>query len=613
MGRSILTILQEYEYDKNLTCKQNEFRDLQSALLRFVAPGWGAPAIKGNRMTLKESAAIKEFIGKVESDNLYHLIDTFNKVCDEQKIHKELRRKKRYILNKFLDWAIKRGFVKDESKALKTPKWRADKKQGELNFSDIQALENDGVRGVYSPYSLGSCPGDYINPILEKQIQACIKFGENNLGRTSGIGKKIFNRLILCILGWLHREKGVPLDEISLTSLVPVISLHPSIKNFNKIEDYWRATAIAVDTAKEEAKKVVSRAEEFFEWRALVSHEFALETKVNYMDLIIFVAKYLYRDQTDINEALNFEDIIFVRHLQVARTRINRKAKEQQIFKKAEKEANLLEWWEAWQVLHELKLRADCTKKTYSCIRRSGNKKGRKDTGGYRRPVKAIAKDIQKFILFAFFVIIPPDRQRTFRELSIGGTLKHGLFDKKGKFTPVSSLEYRNLAKYYIDLGKNQYKTSKKYGPWRGEIPNYIFPDGTSFYSYLDKWLYFGYQDENGDWHGFREALKPENHKFFFVQHNGKPFQNSAINERFHSICGLFLQKRVNPHDLRHSFNTHLAEIGASQEERESASYWMKHSLEIARAKYEHVKMETKLEPAKELTQKGVFIPIKEG
>ncbi len=53
----------------------------------------------------------------------------------------------------------------------------------------------------------------------------------------------------------------------------------------------------------------------------------------------------------------------------------------------------------------------------------------------------------------------------------------------------------------------------------------------------------------------------------------------------------------VSPHKLRTIFRTHLEKIGASQQEINSAAFWMRHSPDIARKFYTKQTLDEKLAP----------------
>jgi hypothetical protein len=87
-------------------------------------------------------------------------------------------------------------------------------------------------------------------------------------------------------------------------------------------------------------------------------------------------------------------------------------------------------------------------------------------------------------------------------------------------------------ARYYIHLQSEDYKTGDSYGEWLGEFPNTEFPDGSRFYDYLNKWLFRGYQDEAGEWHGMREVIATSGEKTVFLRATkGDSFSRGRFND----------------------------------------------------------------------------------
>lgn len=153
-------------------------------------------------------------------------------------------------------------------------------------------------------------------------------------------------------------------------------------------------------------------------------------------------------------------------------------------------------------------------------------------------------------------------------------------------------------AKYYIHLQEEDYKTGETYGEWLGEFPNTEFPDGSKFYDYLNRWLFQGYQDVNGEWHGMRELIAAQEEKTIFVKERlGKAHDATSMCVRIRNIFIRWTRVPIAPHDLRHLYRTYIDDpaTGATTEERESAAFWMRHSKQTAEDGYSHLECEQKL------------------
>jgi integrase len=156
-------------------------------------------------------------------------------------------------------------------------------------------------------------------------------------------------------------------------------------------------------------------------------------------------------------------------------------------------------------------------------------------------------------------------------------------------------------------LQPEDYKTGDSYGEWLGEFPNTEFPDGSKFYDYLNRWLFQGYQDANGEWHGMRELIAaPGVTTVFATEKLGKAYRLDLIKNKITNIFRRWTGVPVSPHDLRHLYRTYIDDpaIGATPEEKESAAYWMRHSSEMAKKIYSHLECEKKLRLGAQMSER---------
>lgn len=368
------------------------------------------------------------------------------------------------------------------------------------------------------------------------------------------------------ILGWQYSQ-GELLENLSLNNLIRVYDINPEINNFETINDYYIQKGININKAKKEAKKFIDFIDTFFR-----NYQIKLKvTKRGYISALVNLSKFIYKDITDVDDYYNYEDIPIIRRLRIYFNRMKNDSKKI--------EPNLVEWDTILKCLKEAKRRADLVKST----------RGRK--------IKSYTqyKRLQTFLILGFFTLVPPSRSRVIRELRIGKTLKHGLF-KNGTFIPKEQLEQNEKPKYYIHLQPEDYKTGKVYGEWLGEFPNTKFFDGTTFYEYLDKWIYGGIR---------QSLLGEENHNYlFFRTISLKPFDKSSLAEHINYLFSSTIKEQINPHKLRTIFRTYLVNKGASQAELESAAYWMRHSNEIAKEVYTQQTLEQKLNPGREIAER---------
>jgi hypothetical protein len=203
---------------------------------------------------------------------------------------------------------------------------------------------------------------------------------------------------------------------------------------------------------------------------------------------------------------------------------------------------------------------------------------------GFPRTNRAIACSYQRYLITALLAYMPPDRQRTFRELEQGKSLVRGVV-REGIFYCQQD------GSFYIRLEPDQYKTGDAYGRQTLKVPEIIYPE---LESWLNKW---------------RPLLNPT-HSFVFTQLNGKPLTQSSLYQLFrHAIYRasvvLFGEgKATNPHLVRDMLVTHCYQIGASEIELEGLALGMKHSRKTQRENYDRRTNEDKIEPALNLMQR---------
>ncbi|MBD2055633.1 site-specific integrase [Oculatella sp. FACHB-28] len=185
--------------------------------------------------------------------------------------------------------------------------------------------------------------------------------------------------------------------------------------------------------------------------------------------------------------------------------------------------------------------------------------------------------------------LMPPDRQRTYRELVEGKTLVQGELNGS-HFTPKKRMANPENAKWYIRLEAPDYKTGNTYGTWWGEVPNVRYPDGKTFYGYIDEWL-----------NHWRQVFAP-NHQYFFTQPNGKPFKASSLKELIRRVFYRLLDVPGTPHILRKMFITYLYEKQVPGHVLDSAALAMHHSRHMQAQSYNRQEQSDKLRPILTLT-----------
>lgn len=559
-----------------------------SAINRHILPHFGL-SISGSRLTNLEKQAANALTQNIDistfvKQDLLNIIETS---FEKNKLSKSKQKAPRSHLKFFIDFLEKNRFLKvvineenllfnhylgnkkviDKS-YINLPQTKAHNPKIAINF-DINYYQN-----LFKKYGKSNIQKELDR--IQKELNDLSDFMLKDLGnRKPTITSTIKD--IERLLGWDYL-KTKDLSKVGFNSIIEVVNTRVNYFDFNKINEYFITKGRLDYEAKQSSAKTVNWLKDFFCNYGVKT----IGTKLKYIGSVITLAKYLYKDITDEDEADNYEDITLLRRLCLFRKKLPQREKTIK---------NLpFTWQEILQVREALRVNAD-THYTYWYDKKRGRTKRTK------RPKDAIASDLMKFLMLCFLTIIPPDRIRTVAELSIGRTLKHGLKIDEG-FISYDKLKDKSVAKYYIHLKPEDYKTGKTHGEFWGILPNPVFKNNLTFYDYLDKWIYKGWREL---------LLKHLDHDYIFVSKQ-KSIPICKMKTRINNIfCKLFMSKTgipLYPHTLRHIFCTYIDQIDISPKERESIAFWMHHTPGMAKKAYTMTKLKQKLAPGLELMNK---------
>ncbi len=184
------------------------------------------------------------------------------------------------------------------------------------------------------------------------------------------------------------------------------------------------------------------------------------------LDSAISIAKFLYHLES---AEPSYRDIPVITTLQERRNSIQqRHAQFQKDIALNPKHIDKLVPWPIFLAAIE-KLRQECALQGFSSHQ-------------YRTP-DGIAWSFQRFLMLGFFGYVCPFRQQVYRNLEWGKSLVKGFFD-----TQSSNLEIREDGNWFIVLKARDYKTGYIYGCQVYPVFNKLFPDGSTFYEYLEEW-----------------------------------------------------------------------------------------------------------------------------
>jgi hypothetical protein len=268
---------------------------------------------------------------------------------------------------------------------------------------ELKARPNVVSRGRATKYALKLTE---MTESLQKELEALHIFGTKRFfgaqaDPIADVTALKYQDHLRGMLGWMHTVRGVPIDELSLKSLIPNTE-----------------------------RKAVGLAFEYCQWMV---NERGVNVRTELLALrsILFAAKFLYHE--DSNVALNsgdkpYSDLPVVKEL---RTLINTANKASKVAPRVSDEAaKWLDWPEYLALVQELRK---------ECALLLPDGKG-------DRPRQQVAWSLQRYLMFAILACVP-DRQRTLRELEVGKTL---FKDQDGR--------------WIIRHGPKDYKTGKSYG-----------------------------------------------------------------------------------------------------------------------------------------------------
>jgi len=617
----------------------SQFSLIQTSLLRYLVPEWGGPEAKPGEQV---SYAATEFLRTVPLEKLCDALRMQERYFERIGANKACRRRNRCYLKKLVEWAQQKRWPGIHEPQAREPQFnRFNKPKGQRRIY-AQDLRTTNLKHPKS-YSLGTQPGDYLvidgknvlaNLRLDRELQELKEFGAK-FRKPKQVEQQIHQ--LRAIFGYLHRIENLDSKSLCFDLLIPFVQLRFSEEDFAGTEAFAvnarglmldpvraeqtlaMAEAMAQRQAKKKAEVTIKAVESFFTWRQTVLAEcgqpegLAPASKRDVLGAVILASKYQFRDQTDPEETDSFEDVSVIRRLRLKTNEevLDTKKTQKQIRKRS------VSWAQAMNVFEKQRLQA----LEYYLATRDASCKGGKLVR--HRSDTSIAVDCQKFVVCGLMVLIPTDRQQTYRLLEAGKTFRNGFFlDEDGEeFVDQGIPSDPNKANFWINLV--DFKTAETYGEFWYPVPNPQFADGTTFYQYIVSFLW-GFWDEAGlfpcyhkgeDKHwqgaideagnrcGWRAALQPQHDLVFTMPTAKTPFNDGAFGHMIRSLFVRFTQETgkavpVTPNSFRHMLSTYLDRLGIGGEEEKSFSYVLHHSPEMHREKYVYRDNMTRIAPA---------------
>jgi integrase len=142
-------------------------------------------------------------------------------------------------------------------------------------------------------------------------------------------------------------------------------------------------------------------------------------------------------------------------------------------------------------------------------------------------------------------------------------------------FDPRHPYLYKESGTWIIDVTPLACKTGRTYGHQKLRLPNLVFADGRSFYSYLEEWL--------DTW---RQAYKPQ-HNFVFSTKEGQRMSRHNLSALFRTAVHRLTGKSLGPHRLRDICATYYLDREYSDAVINALAERMAHDPKILKERYD--------------------------
>lgn len=233
------TIFDAYSDFQAANTKVNKYT-LRSVIHRFLAECWGGEAPKGAKATNDEVFKLIELLKKLPATLLIGSMEILEKEFKNKGIAKENSKSYKSAYKAFLDWAEANNYFQQTVLQDFKPDIQQKIFSRQPNGSGQKLKKNYHNRTLKPPYTLMAKNShtkkliyttDYINNNLAKELKLFERFRSENHNcckRTIQIDIIHIYRL----LGWLHRYKDVPLEDLSLGSIIKFMKLNVFYSDF---------------------------------------------------------------------------------------------------------------------------------------------------------------------------------------------------------------------------------------------------------------------------------------------------------------------------------------------------------------------------------------------
>ncbi|OUL23036.1 hypothetical protein BV378_24475 [Nostoc sp. RF31YmG] len=528
----------EYLKSQSKESKYDVTAGIRTALIRFTLPKWGFPLPSRNKQNSEQISSGLEFMKTVPISELNNALDYQQEVFDSLgDVGSE--RNYRFHLNKMLSWCHEQSWWKI---AVKTdaenycPPIRLQRGR----VSDKVRVTNKKMTPKCSNYTYSLKPAE-ISTQLQQELDSFLNFQITLVGSRKRQDAALRPRSAMAhvnnskrMLGWLHRFKGVPVEQLCLKQLVTGSGLKSDGQRDEDVID-----------------SVIDLIDEHLQWLREV-REASPNTELKCVESLVAVAKFLYHKESKsqsreqvASKRVGYRDIPIIEELRRLECEIMARVNT------TPQRADESKKWVPWPMFK-------------ACIQRLIAECAQRDKKGKQRSQRAIAQSHQ-IALICLLLSAFPDRSRTIRELEVGRTL----VNRDGKWFVEHTAEDFKTGSSFCKNGQKRVV----------ELPFALYP-------LLEEWL--------SKW---RSVFQP-NHSYVFTQVNGKPLTDGSLYQYFRKRIYRLTGQAFTPHMVRDSIVTHLKLLGTSDQVLAALAELMAHSQKMQHKIYDRRTPEERVAPA---------------
>jgi hypothetical protein len=377
---------------------------VRTALWRYTLPGWGLPSPQGQRLTPAEYERGLQLLKQLPLERLQEAPAVQERLFEQLAVAGNSRRTYRWALQRFVAWYQQQAGL-ETALMVQERRPAARSRQHQRSANDVRLT----TRRARQPYRLVEAEQ---SEALRQELTLFAQFLTGTRAeardsmRVSAATAKQYLQQVERVLGWLHSERGVPLQALSLWQLV-----------VGSAGSVGREQPVLPSAA--ETERVVALVQAYLEWlktpqeehlegrsEAVQSPHTALKVINTWLAVVRFVSC-----QDSVAGGKEAEPAqVAITALQTLRKGVQAQLKHHQAVSDVSKKR--LEWPDFLNLVETL--RGECV----SRWQQSTQSKQSGSTLAPQRSLTAIAQSYQRFLLVALLAYMPPRRSNVLRQVT---------------------------------------------------------------------------------------------------------------------------------------------------------------------------------------------------